>query len=104
VYKKVLARKGIKWLHKFCIKKLPTGERVHKKYHFHNKRCASCWHSVKDDDHFFTCMKRKRQRTKIVKQINVMRNTVDIKLYDIRQEGLMTYSKGECMTGVQYYE
>jgi hypothetical protein len=27
-----------------------------------------------------------------------MRNTVDIKLCDILQEGLMTYFKGECMT------
>jgi hypothetical protein len=44
-------------------------------------------------------MKRKRQRTNIIKQINVMRNTVDIKLCDILQEGLMTYFKGEYMTG-----
>jgi hypothetical protein len=34
VYKKRLATKGIQWLHKFCIKKLPTGERVNKKDHF----------------------------------------------------------------------
>jgi hypothetical protein len=42
VYKKHVASQGIQWFHKFCIKKLPTGERVHKRDHFHDKRCASC--------------------------------------------------------------
>jgi hypothetical protein len=98
VYKKHIATKGIQWLHKFCIKKLLTGKRVHKIDHFHDKRCASCWHSVEDDDHLFQCIKRKSQQKNIIKQINVMRNTVDIKLCDILQEGLMTYFKGECMT------
>ena len=89
------------WLHKFCIKRLPTGERaVHKKDHyFHNKQCASCWHSVEDDDHIFTtCTKRKSQRKNIIKQIYVLRTTFNIQLCDILQEGLMTYFKGECMT------
>ena len=40
-------------MHKFRIKKLPTGERVHKRDHFHYKRCASCWHDKEDDDHVF---------------------------------------------------
>jgi hypothetical protein len=30
VYKKHIAKNGIQWMHKFCIRKLPTGERVHK--------------------------------------------------------------------------
>jgi hypothetical protein len=40
----------------------------------------------------------KEEKSTKNKQINVMRNTVDIKLCDILQEGLMTYFKGECMT------
>jgi hypothetical protein len=39
--------------------------------------------------------KRKRNRNKIIKQINTLRNNVDDKLCDILQEGLMTYFKGE---------
>jgi hypothetical protein len=35
---------------------------VHKRDHFHDKRCASCWHSVEDDDHISTCMERKSQQ------------------------------------------
>jgi hypothetical protein len=42
VYKKYIVKNGIQWMHKFCIGKLPTGERVHKRDHFHDKRCASC--------------------------------------------------------------
>jgi hypothetical protein len=38
VYKIHIATKGIQWMHKFCIKKLPTGERVHKRDHFHGRR------------------------------------------------------------------
>ena len=34
IYKKYLSTKGIQWMHKFCIKKLPTGERVYKRDHF----------------------------------------------------------------------
>jgi hypothetical protein len=43
-------------MHKFCIKKLPTGERVHKRDHFHDKRCASCWHTLEDNNHIFQCV------------------------------------------------
>jgi hypothetical protein len=98
VYKRHIATKGIQWMHKFCIMKLPTGERVHKRDHFHDKRCASCWHSEEDDDHLFRCIKRRRYRNKIIKQINIMRNNVDPTLCDILQEGLMTYFKGESVT------
>ncbi|MGK3747567.1 MAG: hypothetical protein ACI90V_014431 [Bacillariaceae sp.] len=58
VYKKNIAKNGIQWMHKFCIRKLPTGERVHKRDHFHDKRCASCWHTIEDDDHIFSCIKQ----------------------------------------------
>jgi len=98
VYKKHLASKGIQWLHKYCIKKLPTGERIHKRDHFHDKRCASCWHSIEDDDHLFQCKKRKSQTKQILKQTNILRNTVDPALCDILKEGLMTYFMGGCTT------
>ena len=88
-------------MHKFCIKKLPTGERVHKRDHFHDKRCTSCLDD-EDDDHLFTCTKRKSQRKNIFKQITVLRNTVDEKLCDILQEGLMAYFKGECMSNTMF--
>ena len=102
VYKKHLASKGIAWLHKYCIKKLPTGERVHQRDHFHDKRCASCIIKDEDDDHIFTCEKRRSQRKNIVKQINIMRNTVDPNLCDILQEGLMAYFKEECMSNTMF--
>jgi hypothetical protein len=97
-YKKHVSTKGVQWLHKFCIKKLPTGERVHKRDHFHDRRCASCWHTNEDDDHIFQCNQRRSPRKKIVKQINIMRTTVDPRLCDILQEGLTTYFKGESTT------
>jgi hypothetical protein len=98
VYKKSIAKNGIQWIHKHCIRKLPTGARVHKRDHFHDKRCASCWHTLEDDDHIFSCTKRKAQRRNILKQINILRNTVDPVLCDILREGLMSYFLGECMT------
>jgi hypothetical protein len=98
VYKKHVSSKGVQWLHKFCIKKLPTGERIHKRDHYHDKRCASCWHTSEDDDHISQCNKRRSLRKKIIKQINVMRNSVDPILCNILQEGLMTYFKGESIT------
>jgi hypothetical protein len=98
VYKKYILNKGVQWMHKFCIKKLPTGERVHKRDHFHDKRCASCWHTLEDDNHIFQCTKRRSLRKKIINQINLMRNTIDPRLCDILQEGLLTYFKGESVT------
>ena len=74
VYKKYISSKDIQWFHKYCIKKLPTGERVHKRDHFHDKRCASCWHLVKDDDHIFTSMKRKTQQNWLLCGIILLAN------------------------------
>ena len=95
VYKKHIASTGIQWLHKHCIKKLPTGERIKKRDHFHDKRCASCWHPVEDDDHIFQCSKRRSLRKKVINQITLMRNRIDPRLCDILQEGLLTYFKGD---------
>jgi hypothetical protein len=98
VYKKYIVKNGIQWMHKFCIGKLPTGERVHKQDYFHEKRCASCWHTVEDDNHDFTCVKRKAHRRSIIKQITILRKEADNNLCDILQEGIMAYLLGECMT------
>jgi hypothetical protein len=62
VYKRYIVKNGIQWIHKLCIRKLPTGERVHKRDHFRDKRCASCWHAVEDYNHIFSCFKRKSRR------------------------------------------
>jgi hypothetical protein len=94
VYKKYTTAKGVQWVHKFCTKKLPTGERIHKRDYFHDKRCASCWHALEDDDHIFQCNKRRSLRKKIVNQIALMRNLINPRLCDILQEGLLTYFNG----------
>ncbi|OEU13908.1 hypothetical protein FRACYDRAFT_242262 [Fragilariopsis cylindrus CCMP1102] len=101
VYKKHLATKGIQWIHKFCIKKLPTGERVHQRDHFHDKRCASCLEH-EDDNHILQCSKRRSVRKKVVNQINVLRKTVDKNLCDILQEGLMAYFNRDCMSNTMF--
>ena len=98
VYKKYISSSGIQWLHKYCIKKLPTGERIHKRDHFHDKRCASCWHTVEDDDHIFQCSKRRSIRKKVINQITLMRNRIDPRLCDILQEGIITYFNGESVS------
>jgi hypothetical protein len=95
VYKKYTSAKGVQWMHKFCIKKLPTGERIHKRDHFHDKRCASCWHTLEDDNHIFQCKKRRSLRKKIVNQLPLMRNRINPRLCDVLQEGLLTYFNGE---------
>ena len=51
VYKQYVSKHGIQWMHKFCVGKQPTGEWVQKRDPFHDKRCASCWHTVEDDKH-----------------------------------------------------
>jgi hypothetical protein len=85
-------------MHKFCIKKLTTGERVHTRDHFHDKRCASCWHTLEDDDHILQCSKRRGIREKITNQITLMRNRIGPRMCDILQEGLLTYFNGESVT------
>jgi hypothetical protein len=85
-------------MHKFCIKKLPTGKRVHTRDHFHDKRCSSCWHEIEDDDHILQCSKRRSIRKKIINQINLLRNRIDPRMCDILQEGLSTYFNGESVS------
>ena len=58
VYRTYLSTKDIQWIKKFCMNKLPTGKQVHNRDHYHDKRCASCWHIKEDDDHMFQCSKR----------------------------------------------
>ena len=87
-------------MHKFCIKKLPTGERVHKRDHFHDQRCASCGRDKEDDDQVFQCANRRSIRKKVLNQINLLRNMVNPKLCDILREGLMTYFNGESVSTV----
>jgi hypothetical protein len=94
IYKKYISTKGVQWMHNFCIKKLPTGERVHTRDHFHDKRCASCWHNLEDDDHIFQCSKRRNKGKKVINEITLMRNCIDPRLCDILQEGLTTYFNG----------
>jgi len=53
---------------------------------------------MEDDDHIFTCAKRKAHRKRIIKQVDVLRHTVDPNLCDILKEGLLSYFMGECMT------
>jgi hypothetical protein len=98
VYNKHISNKGVQWMHRFCIKKLPTGERVHKRDHYHDKRCASCWHTIEDDNHIFQCVKRRSLRKNMINQISLMRNCIYPRLCDILQEGLLTYFNGESVT------
>jgi hypothetical protein len=85
-------------MHKYCIMKLPTGERIHKRDHFHDRRCASCWHATEDDNHIFQYNKRQSLRKKVINQITLMRNRIDPRLCDILQEGLLTYFNGESVS------
>ena len=98
VYKKYLSTTKIQWMPKFCIKKLLTGERIHKRDHFHDKQCVSCWHDEEGDDHVFQCVKRRSLRKKVLNQINLSENTVDPRLCDIMREGLVTYFNGESVS------
>jgi hypothetical protein len=83
VYEKYTSAKGVQWMHKFCIKKLPTGKRIHKRDHCHNKKYASYWHTLEDDNHIFQCNKRQSLRKKVINQINLMRNRINPRMRDI---------------------
>ena len=98
VYKKYSANKGIQWIHKFCIKKLATAERVNKRDHFHDKRCASCWEKPEDDDHLVQCTNRRSLRKQVISKINSMHKGMDPKLIDILKEGITAYFKGDSVS------
>ena len=102
--KTYLSTKGIQWMHKFFIKKLPTGERVHKRDHFHDKRCTSCWYFKEDGNHLFQCAKRRSLRKKVLNQINLLEDTVDPRLCDIMREGLLTCTLMENQYQLQCYK
>ena len=58
--------------------------------------------AVVDDNHIFTCVKRKAHRRSIINQIKTLRTTVDENLCDILQQGIMAYFLEECMTNTMF--
>ena len=50
--------KNLKWINKFCIQKLPVGQRIHAKKSKYDERCCSCWANSETDDHLLQCPKR----------------------------------------------
>ena len=47
-----------KWANKFCMRKLPVGQRMHARESKHDERCCSCWADCETDDHLLQCPHR----------------------------------------------
>ena len=52
--------KNLKWMNKFCMRKLRVGQKIHSRESKYDKRCYSCWANCKTDDHILQCLKLKR--------------------------------------------
>jgi hypothetical protein len=100
VYKKHIAKHGIQWMHKSCIKENCQREtECTNEISFTTNDVPPAGIPWEDNDHIFQCRKRKVYRKNIIKQTNILRNHGDPVLCDILKEGLLlTYFLGDCMT------
>ena len=80
--------KHLKWANKFCMRKLPVGQRLHERESKYNERCCSCLADYETDDHLFHCPKRSRYRNEIYQVIKRLGKEMDPVLQDILLDGV----------------
>ena len=83
---------------KFCIRKLPVGNRIHAQESRHNERCYSCWKESETDDHLLQCLKQARYRNEIYQAIKRLKKEMDPVLHDILLDGIKKYLNGTRQT------
>ena len=93
VYRKQ-TNKNLKWMNKFCMRKLPVGERIHSRESKFEERCCSCYANCETDDHLIQCPKRQRHRNEIMQTVDRLGKELDPRLHDILKDGLLKYFKG----------
>ena len=49
--------KHLKWANKFCMQKLPVGQRLYARESIYNEQCCSCWADCETDDQLLLCLK-----------------------------------------------
>lgn len=77
---------------KFGWKKLPTGERLHKRSNCYDHRCQGCHEDLESDDHIFRCAKHEEWRRTLLKNISTTFSPyVDANLLLIIRIGLDSY-------------
>ena len=64
------ANKNLKWMNKFCMQKLPVGERIHSRESKYKERCCSCYANCETDNHLLQCPKRQQHRNEIMQEVN----------------------------------
>ena len=90
--------KNRKWINKFCMRKLPVGQRLHARELKHDERCCSCWHDSETDDHLLQCPKRARHWNEIYTVIKRLGKEINPVLLEILLDGVTKYLTGTRQT------
>ena len=90
--------KNKKWINKFCMQKLPVGQRLHAREIKHDAQCCSCWDDSETDDHLLRCPKRARHRNDIYAAIKRLGKEMDPVLLEILLDGVTKYLTGTSQT------
>ena len=85
-------------MNKFCMRKLPVGERIYSRESKYKERCCSCYANCETDNHLLQCPKRKRHRNEIMQAVNCLGKEMDPRLHNILRDGINKYLKGEEQT------
>ena len=93
VYRKQ-AKKNLQWINKYCLRTLPTGQRLNKIDSCEATRCYSCGVGTKDDDHLFQCRARSTFLCSIWRKLRDYRDKLDPNLYELLIDGISTYVCG----------
>lgn len=77
------------------MKKLPAGNRLHRKESKYNKRFYSCWEDCETNDHLLQCPKQSRHTNKIYQAITRPGTETDQSLCDILRDGVRNTAQGQ---------
>ena len=87
-----------KWANKFCMKKLPVGQRIHARESKYDERCCSCLANSETDDYLLKCPKRARYQNEIYQVIKRLGKEMDPVLLEILLDGVTKYLTGTRQT------
>ena len=82
------------WTHKNCMRKLPTGSRMHCNGGNEETQCSSCRCKFEDDDHLVQCTSRPKFRRKIKQALVTLKQGMCPTLYKLFNTSLLNYLDG----------
>ena len=93
VYRKH-SKKNQAWTHKNCMRKLPTGSRMHRNGGNEESQCSSCRQAFEDDDHLVQCTSRPKFRRKIEDALATLKDGMCPTLYNLFHTSVLNYLDG----------